>query len=78
MRALTIRAIRLQPDTIPVQTDLFTDFARHERQQKIDKTVLAIRRRYGKNGIFNACLLSEHAIPQNAPDFAVLPGMPYK
>lgn len=78
VRALTIRALRLQPDTIPVQTDLFTDFARHERQQKIDKTVLAIRRRYGKNGIFNACLLSEHAIPHNASDFAVLPGMPHK
>ncbi len=78
VRALTIRAIRLQPETAPVQTDLFTDFARHERQQKIDETVLSIRRRYGKNGIFNACLLLETAIPHSAPDFAVLPGMPYK
>lgn len=78
VRAVTIRAIRLIGADTPVQTDLFSDFSRHIRQEKIDRTVLEIRRRYGKAGIFNACLLMEKNIPHFAPDYAVLPGMMYR
>lgn len=78
VRAVTVRAINLIGANTPVQTDLFSDFSRHERQEQIDKAVLEIRSRYGKNGIFNASLLSEHAIPHGAPEHAVLPGTMYK
>lgn len=78
VRAVTVRAINLICADSPVQTDLFSDFSHHERQACIDKTVLDIRSRYGKNGIFNASLLCEHAIPHSAPEHAVLPGMMYK
>lgn len=78
VRAVTVRAINLICTDSPVQTDLFSDFTRHERQARIDKTVLEIRSRYGRNGIFNASLLSEYAIPHSAPEHAVLPGMMYK
>lgn len=78
VRAVTVRAIQLVSENTPIQTDLFSDFSRHERQEKIDRTVLDIRRRYGKNGIFNACLLMEKNIPDYKPDPAVLPGMMYK
>ena len=75
---MTVRAINLVPASAPVQTDLFSDFARHERQQKIDETVLRIRQKYGKKGIFNACLLLENTMPDYKPDHAVLPGAMYK
>lgn len=78
VRAVTVRAINLVCADAPLQTDLFSDFSRHERQERIDKTVLAIRSRYGKDGIFNGSLLCEHAIPHGAPEHAVLPGMMYK
>ncbi len=78
VRAVTVRAIQLICADSPVQTDLFSDFSHHERQERIDKTMLDIRSRYGKNGIFNASLLCEHAIPHGAPEHAVLPGMMYK
>ena len=78
VRSVTVRAIHLVPASAPVQTDLFSDFARHERQQKIDETVLRIRQKYGKKGIFNACLLLENTMPDYKPDHAVLPGAMYK
>lgn len=78
VRAVTVRAINLVCADAPLQTDLFSDFSRHERQERIDKTVLDIRARYGKDGIFNGSLLCEHAIPHGAPEHAVLPGTMYK
>lgn len=73
VRAITVRAISLTDDAAPVQTDLFSDFARHTQQEKIDAAVRNIRARYGKGSIFNACLLCETAIPHGAPEHAVLP-----
>lgn len=73
VRAVTVRAISLTDDAAPVQTDLFSDFARHTQQEKIDAAVRNIRARYGKGSIFNACLLCETAIPHGAPEHAVLP-----
>ena len=73
VRAVTVRAISLTDAAAPVQTDLFSDFARHEQQEKLDAAVRNIRTRYGKNSIFNACLLCETAIPHGAPEHAVLP-----
>lgn len=73
VRAVTVRAISLTDAAAPVQTDLFSDFARHTQQEKIDAAVRNIRTRYGKGSIFNACLLCETAIPHGAPEHAVLP-----
>lgn len=73
VRAVTVRAISLTDAAAPVQTDLFSDFARHTQQEKIDAAVRNIRARYGKGSIFNACLLCETAIPHGAPEYAVLP-----
>lgn len=73
VRAVTVRAISLTDAAAPVQTDLFSDFARHTQQEKIDDAVRNIRARYGKGSIFNACLLCETAIPHGAPEHAVLP-----
>ncbi len=79
VRAVTVRAIGLIGENTPVQTDLFSDFSHHAKQERIDKTIWKIRDRYGKKGIFNACLLLENNIPRSAPSgYAVLPGSMYK
>lgn len=74
VRALTVRAIRLESASVPVQIDLFSDFARHEQQKRLDDTMFAIRKRFGRQSLFNASLLAEHAIPDYKPDGATLPG----
>ena len=73
VRAVTVRAIDLVDMNAPAQLDLFTDMAKHEKIQKIDDTVLELRRRFGKNVIFNACLMQEEKIPHGNPEESVMP-----
>ena len=67
VRAVTVRAIDLVEFNAPAQLDLFSDISKHEKIQKIDDTVLALRRRFGKNAIFNACLMQEEKMPHVMP-----------
>ena len=48
IRAVTIRAINLQSADEPLQIDMFNDWKRHEKQERIDNAVMDIRRRFGK------------------------------
>ncbi len=73
VRAVTVRAIDLVDMDAPAQLDLFTDMAKHEKIQKIDDTVLELRRRFGKNVIFNACLMQEEKMPHGNPEESVMP-----
>ena len=65
VRAVTVRAINLQKEGTPYQLDFLTDTTQHERQRKIDDTVLAIRDRFGTDAIFNCCLMTEDKIPNH-------------
>lgn len=78
VRAVTVRAIDLQPEDSPCQLDLFCDTRKHERQAKIDNTVLDIRSRFGKDSIFNCCLIEETKIPDNKSEHSVLPSPMFK
>ena len=62
----------------PTQLDLFTDTSKHEKMQKIDDTVLELRRRFGKNAIFNACLMQEEKVPHGNPEESVMPMRMYR
>lgn len=77
VRALTVRAINLQKEDTPFQMDFLSDFVCHERQKKIDDTVLAIRDRFGSDSIFNCCLMTEEKIPDHNIKHT-LPGKMYK
>lgn len=77
VRAVTVRVINLQKEDTPFQMDFLTDYSRHERQKKIDDTVLAIRERYGTDAIFNCCLMTEEKIPNHNIE-KTLPGKMYK
>ena len=77
VRAVTVRAINLQKEGTPYQLDFLSDFSSHERQKKIDDTVLAIRDRFGSDAIFNCCLMTENKIPDHNIKHT-LPGKMYK
>lgn len=73
VRAVTVRAIDLIDADTPAQLDFFSDMKKHEKMQKIDDTVLELRRRFGKNAIFNACLMQEEKMPHGNPEESVMP-----
>ena len=73
VRAVTVRAIDLIDEDTPAQLDFFSDMRKHEKMQKIDDTVLELRRRFGENAIFNACLMQEEKIPHGNPTESVMP-----
>ena len=77
VRSVTIRAINLQSADDPVQLDFFSNVAKHEKQETIDNTVMAIRKRFGDKAIINATLLNETKIPKDDHE-SVLPAPMYK
>ena len=77
VRSITIRAINLQSADEPVQLDFFSNVAKHEKQETIDNTVMAIRKRFGDKAIINAVLLNDTKMPKDNHD-SVLPAPMYK
>lgn len=63
VRALTVRAINLQQVDTPLQLDLSGNYEKSERQRKIDDTVMSLRERFGKDAVFNCCLMTETKAP---------------
>ena len=61
VRLLGVRATRLTDETAPIQLDLFS-YQEHtgqtEKNRKLDKTIDAIRRKYGEGAIMRGSLLS--------------------
>ena len=78
VRAVTVRAIELQSEDTPDQLDLFGNTQKHDRQEKIDNTVIDIRRRFGDKAIFNCCLMTEKKIPHKENEISVLPSPMFK
>ncbi len=73
VRAVSVRAINLKDENAPEQLSLYTDYKKHERQKKIDDTVMELRRRFGEKSVFNCCLLTENKIPGHNKDKIPLP-----
>lgn len=63
IRSVTVRAIELLEEDAPIQLDLFTDPAKIERQEKLDRAVESIRARFGKSAIKNAILCQGIKLP---------------
>ncbi|MBQ3508112.1 MAG: DNA polymerase IV [Clostridia bacterium] len=63
IRSVTVRAIGLMSADTPYQLDLFTDTAKIERQERLDSTVEALRKKYGERIIRNAVLLNNPKMP---------------
>ena len=60
---MTVRAIGLVAEDTPYQTDLFTDTASVVRREALDRTVEALRSKYGNGIIRNAVLMNDPLLP---------------
>ena len=68
-RRLNISAIRVARESdIPVQFDLFSDYARERRERDLGRAIIAMHRKYGKNAVLRGHDLLEGAtqIERNA------------
>ncbi len=73
IRSLTIRAITLVEENVPIQHDLFTDVAMVRKRENLDKTMETIRKRFGKHSIRNACLLQDIKIAKDSECIVTMP-----
>ena len=61
-RRLNISAIRVAKESdIPMQFDLFSDYAREERERNLSRAIIAMHRKYGKNAVLRGHDLLEGA-----------------
>ena len=72
IRALTVRAIRLEADDTPEQLSMFEDNRRAEKLAMIDKAVDKIRNRYGRSAILNAAAMNLDKFPKSSDDVELI------
>jgi len=77
VRALTVRAINLVPQTTTQQIDLFTDMEHIEKRDRLETAIEDIRRRFGKRSIYSAALMGDLKMPGYSSHEIVMPGMMY-
>ncbi len=77
VRAITVRAINLEPKFIPQQLTLFDDAARRARLEKLDDTIETIRGRFGKWSIYSAALLGSAKTSGESSHEVIMPGIMY-
>jgi len=78
VRAITIRAIDLVPQTQPEQTSIFIDPVKIEKRDRLETAVEDIRRRYGKRSIIAATLLGGLKMPGDGRCEVIMPGLMYQ
>ena len=78
VRAVSIRATKLQPQDQVQQPDLFTDVAALQCRDRLENTVEEVRSRYGKKALYAASLLGDIKMPRDGRDEVRMPGLMYK
>jgi len=73
VRAVSVRAIDLYRYDVAVQLDMFFDIEKHIRREKIEKTVISINEKFGKNTVREATLFCDTKIPEGKTDRILLP-----
>ena len=73
VRAVTVTAIDLIPESFPVQLDVFNDAARRMKLQKLEACVDQIRGRFGKKAITSAALMADLHMPDDGRHSVVMP-----
>jgi DNA polymerase-4 len=77
VRALCVRAISLVSDATPRQLMLFDDEEHRQKLDKLEGTVDELRRRFGKNIIYNASLMGDIKVREIGASEVIMPGMMY-
>ena len=77
VRAVTVRAIDLVPQSSPCQTSLFVDTQRIDRRERLEDTIEELRGRFGKHAITYGALLGDLKMPDDGRHQVKMPGMMY-
>lgn len=78
VRALTVRAIDLIPVGQPEQISLFWDQDKRQKNETIEKTIEAIKGRFGKNAVVPAVVM-DSKVPVNSPgELMQMPNVIYR
>lgn len=77
VRAVTVRAINLEPKFMPQQLMLFDDAARRVRLEQLDDTIEIIRGRFGKWSIYSASLLGSMKTSGDSSHEVIMPSIMY-
>lgn len=73
IRSVTVRAINLLEEDIPIQIDLFTDTSTLEKRERLDLAIESIRSRFGKDAIKNAILCQSIKLPAEREVELIMP-----
>jgi DNA polymerase-4 len=76
VRALTVRAINLEPQNKTQQLNIF--YKKQIKKEKIEFTVEQIRQRFGKRAVINAILLGELKLPKHRDVEIIMPSVMYQ
>jgi DNA polymerase-4 len=77
VRAVTVRAINLEPKFMPQQLMLFDDAARRARLEQLDDTIETILGRFVKWSIYSASLLGSMKTSGDSSHEVIMPGIMY-
>lgn len=77
VRAVTVRAIDLVPQTSPSQLSIFVDAEKLDRRERLQDAIEELRGRFGKQSITYATLLGDLKMPDDGRHQVKMPGMMY-
>ena len=78
VRALSVRAINLCSEDAPVQLDLSGEYISRDRQKCIDDTTHMLRKKFGRDALFNCSVMLEKKMPDMKGKKSPLPVKMYK
>ena len=73
VRALTIRAINVVPDSVAIQTSMFCDIGRIEKELKAEDVMESLNNRFGENTVTFASVLGDIKVPSKEKKEIILP-----
>ena len=73
VRSVTVRTYNLVPENSFIQLKIDADISRYEKREKIDETLVNIRKYLGGDAVFNGCRLLGTKMPAGKSEHGSLP-----
>ncbi len=78
VRSITVTAIQLDSSHNPMQLCLLYDYERHERRERLNRSIDDVNDRFGKYTIIPALVLGEKKMPGGSDREIIMPGYMYQ
>ena len=78
VRAVTVRAIDLVPQSTPQQMSIFIDGGRVDKKERLQDAIEQLRERFGKHAITYGALLGDLKMPDDGRHSVKMPGMMFQ